>query len=67
MIRLSELDWVLSWRDPVDGAEHEIPARVPGNVIGDLYRAGIVGDPYFGCNSLDLRKYEFADWGPRAV
>ncbi len=44
-----------------------VTAQVPGNVLGDLYRAEIIPDPFFGCNSNDLRKYEFADWEYRTT
>ncbi len=40
----------------------EIPAQVPGNVIADLHRAGVIPDPYFGMNSAHLRIWEFADF-----
>ncbi len=53
--------WQLHFTDPVKG-EIEIPAQVPGNVIGDLHRAGLLPDPYFGTNSLLTRPYEFIDW-----
>lgn len=39
-----------------------IPAQVPGNVIADLHRAGVVPDPYFGLNSAGLRIWEFVDF-----
>ncbi len=55
-------NWTLTFEDPATGSVQTIPAKVPGNVIGDLQRAGIIPDPYFGSNSLALRKYEFADW-----
>ena len=60
----SELNgpWKLSWNETDGDVHHEIDARVPGNVIGDLFRAKVIPDPYFGCNSEDLRKYEFTDW-----
>ncbi|MBP0461486.1 glycoside hydrolase family 2 protein [Streptomyces montanisoli] len=29
-----------------------LPARVPGSVLDDLHRAGLVADPYVGTNSL---------------
>lgn len=54
--------WKLHFTHPASGEECRIPAQVPGNVIGDLTRSGIVEDPYFGCNSLRLREYEFIDW-----
>ena len=54
--------WKLSWNE-IEGNEcHEIDAQVPGNVIGDLFRNGVIPDPYLGCNSYSLRKYEFIDW-----
>lgn len=34
------------------------PAVVPGNFELDLYRAGVVADPYFGENTLEMQKYE---------
>ena len=48
--------WSLSWESQT------IPAQVPGNVVGDLRRVGLIADPYVGCNSHELRKYEFVDW-----
>ena len=39
-----------------------IPARVPGNVELDLYRAGKEGEPFYGENIYDFRKYEFYRW-----
>ena len=55
-------NWSLFFEDPATGVAHTVPAQVPGNVIGDLHRAGIIPDPFFGSNSVALRKYEFADW-----
>lgn len=53
--------WQLRFKDPAKG-ETEISARVPGNVIGDLHRAGFIPDPYWGTNSSLTRPYEFIDW-----
>lgn len=53
--------WQLRFNDPAKG-ETEIPAQVPGNVIGDLQRTGMLPDPYIGANSLLTRPYEFIDW-----
>ena len=39
-----------------------IPAQVPGNVELDLHRAGKEGDPFYGENIYDFRKYEFYRW-----
>jgi beta-mannosidase len=41
--------WVLH---SADGAYTNVPASVPGDVVTDLWRAGHVGDPYFGRNFL---------------
>ncbi len=60
-------EWQLGWKAPSDGSWKTIPARVPGNVIGDLVRAGMIPDPYFGTNSTLLRPYEFVDWEYRTV
>ena len=54
--------WLLRFINPKDGKMCEIPAQVPGNVYGDIVRAGIEPDPYFGTNSDLFRKYEFNDW-----
>lgn len=62
-----ENPWTLSFRDPADAFRRTIPAQVPGNVLGDLFRADIIPDPYWGCNSDALRPYEFVDWEYRTV
>ena len=63
-MRKTELNgtWKLSWTEIGGNEKHEIDAQVPGNVIGDLFRNGVIPDPYHGCNSYSLRKYEFIDW-----
>ena len=55
-------NWRLFFEDPDSGKAVEIPAQVPGNVYGDLIRSGIAPDPYYSCNSMLFRKYEFIDW-----
>ena len=35
-----------------------VPATVPGNFELDLFRAGLIPDPFFGTNIIDLRKLE---------
>ena len=67
MIESLNGEWRLGWKAPGDGIWKTIPAKVPGNVIGDLTRAGIVPDPYAGTNSNLLRPYEFVDWEYRTV
>ena len=62
-------EWKLSGRKetgvPVqifsDG-EINISSEVPGNLELDLFRAGIIEEPYFGRNGESLRKYEFYEW-----
>lgn len=55
-------NWELKFTSPVDGIARMIPARVPGNVLGDLFRAGLIPDPFYADNSVALRPWEFADW-----
>ena len=59
--------WTLTFEPPATGKPQTIPAQVPGNVIGDLHRAGIIPDPFFGDNSVALRPYEFLDWTYRTT
>lgn len=59
---LIDKGWRLRVTPPGATAPVEIPAQVPGNVMGDLQRAEIIPDPYFGCNSADLRPWEYVDW-----
>ena len=47
MKKYLESGWKLSFTTLV-GKHYEIPAQVPGNVIGDLFRAKLIPDPYFG-------------------
>lgn len=67
-------DWSLKfWQQPekavrtptdskkVAGAK-TIPAKVPGNVELDLFRAKIIPNPETGDNSYALRKYEAYQW-----
>ena len=39
-----------------------VNAVVPGNIELDLYRGGIIADPYVQMNAQQLRKYEFFEW-----
>jgi len=59
--------WRLLWREPGSGEHREVPAQVPGNVIGDLFRNGLIPDPFFGDNPGKIRKYESVDWEYRTV
>ena len=55
MRQVLERGWTLTFTHPESGETMTIPAQVPGNVIADLHRAGVVPDPYFGLNSAGLR------------
>ncbi len=35
-----------------------VEGTVPGNFELDLHRAGLIGDPYFGANTLEMQKLE---------
>ena len=35
-----------------------IPAAVPGNFELDMQKAGLIEDPFYGKNPLDIQKYE---------
>lgn len=39
-----------------------VPARVPGDLVTDLQRAGIIGDPLFGVNFKNASKWAGARW-----
>lgn len=58
--------WTLSFQHPRTREIMTIPARVPGNALADLHRAGIIDDPYWHDNSVRLREWEFVDWEYRA-
>ena len=46
-------NWQL--KDLFDG--RTVAARVPGDISDDLFRAGVIGDPMYGMNHLDAKKY----------
>lgn len=56
-----EWRWYVTPRTPRD-APGWLPARVPGSVIDDLWRAGEVPDPYRGRNSLLLEWVPARAW-----
>ena len=60
MYQLTE-NWHLKFTAP-DGSSYDIPACVPGNVIGDLVRSGILPDPFFGTNSHKTYPWEKVCW-----
>ncbi|MBZ0294692.1 MAG: glycoside hydrolase family 2 [Anaerolineae bacterium] len=43
-------------------ALESIPATVPGNVEIDLQQAGLLEDPFWGENIVELRKLEYNEW-----
>ncbi len=50
------------WEFRQVGTEKWYPAVVPGCVHTDLYRNGLIPDPYFGSNEKDLQWIETKDW-----
>ena len=44
------------------GVTNWLPARVPGGVHADLFRAGLIEDPYLGKNSLHCEWVENRWW-----
>lgn len=75
-LSLSHLNWELKGYWPyvpekeksmetgqtLHGVTGWIPARVPGGVHADLFRAGLIADPYFGMNSLSCEWVENRWW-----
>ncbi len=55
-IRLQE------WQLRVENEDVQIPAVVPGDITNDLYKAGIIDDPFFGLNHLALREWLDKDY-----
>ena len=43
-------------------AEFTIPAAVPGNIELDLWKNGLINDPYIKLNAQELHKFEFYEW-----
>lgn len=39
-----------------------LPATVPGSVHTDLLTNGLIGNPYLGCNNMQLAWVDSADW-----
>lgn len=63
--------WILS-TGPVTSAPDAIgrsavPARVPGGVMADLHRAGLIADPLDGSVEHDVRWVGDSDWTYRAT
>ena len=73
---LSGMRWRMKMMLPGEGVKkglHELPsedietlvwnnAKVPGDVYTDLWRAGIIEDPYFGRNSVKAQWVQQYEW-----
>ena len=55
-------NWDLTFQHPITKEIMTIAAQVPGNVIADLYRNGVIDDPFYSDNSVRMRPFEFIDW-----
>ena len=51
-----------AWQFRQQGAAEFYPAQVPGCVHTDLQRNGLIPDPFWGANELDLQWIETTDW-----
>jgi len=49
------------------GQDDWLPAQVPGSNFTDLWRAGVIEDPYFGDAEPRLQWIERADWEYRCT
>jgi beta-mannosidase len=58
VINLSTLEWTLK----NDTMHKSLRATVPSHVHLDLYREGVIEDPYFGLNDFDLRWVALTNW-----
>ncbi|KAF4634563.1 hypothetical protein G7Y89_g3535 [Cudoniella acicularis] len=58
VIDLSTAQWTLS--SPVYNIS--VPGSVPSQVYLDLYREGVIPDPYFGLGDFDLRWVTLTNW-----
>jgi beta-mannosidase len=58
VIDLSTAQWTLS--SPVYNVS--VPGSVPSQVHLDLYREGVIPDPYFGLGDFDLRCVTLTNW-----
>ena len=55
--------WELKMISGPAGSDGRImDCEVPGNIETALHRAGLAGDPYYGMNALEYRRFEFCDW-----
>jgi beta-mannosidase len=58
VVDLSTAQWIVS--NPVYNIS--VPGSVPSQVHLDLYREGIIPDPYFGLGDFDLRWVTYENW-----
>lgn len=58
VVNLSTAEWTVS--NPVYNIS--ISGSVPSQVHLDLYREGVIPDPYFGLGDFDLRWVTYANW-----
>jgi beta-mannosidase len=58
-IDLSTLKWTLS--SPTY-TNITVPGSVPSQVHLDLYREGVIPDPYFGLGDFELRWVTYGNW-----
>ena len=50
------------WQVRVANEAVQVPAQVPGDITNDLHKAGVIADPFFGLNHLDLREWLDKDY-----
>lgn len=62
-VSLDPADW--TFRAPT--GNRWLPARVPGCIHTDLLRHGLIPDPFWGRNELDLQWIEERDWTYRGT
>jgi len=55
------------WTFRQSGADHWLPAQVPGSNFTDLWRAGLIEDPYHRDAEPRLQWIERADWEYRCI
>ena len=53
-MRLANWTLRVETENPYLNKQISFPANVPGDITDDLYRAGIIADPYYGLNHNDL-------------
>ncbi|KAL4908767.1 hypothetical protein BDW74DRAFT_173998 [Aspergillus multicolor] len=57
-IDLSDVKWTLS----SSALNTTVPGSLPSQVHLDLFKAGVIDDPYYGLNEIDLQWVHQADW-----